>query len=86
MADIFKNYTVRLDSPLSDGEVVTNVSGSDFTFDQLPRALNCSAEGTLIVSMGSLVSQSLYVQPGINPYRVIKTHSGSADMTVIGLY
>jgi hypothetical protein len=86
MADIFVAKYKELESPLTSGEAA-DFSAADYTFEQLPRALNCSAEGTLVVDMGALVQESIHVVAGLNPYRVHKIYnSGSTAMTVVGMW
>lgn len=87
MADIFKNYTPRLESPLSQIELVpVGYTSSGYVFNQTPRAINCSSEGTLKVTMGSAVTASIYVTAGLNPYRIQAIHSGSSAGTIVGMY
>lgn len=85
--DDFSENSVRLSSPLVNGETAS-FSSTDYSFIKLPRALNCSTAGTLRVNMGSnLISQSIYVVAGLNPYRVSKIYSsGSTAMDVVGMY
>jgi len=87
MADKFKNYDTRLDSPLSVAENVTGSYAEDgYTFTQTPRAINCSEAGTLLVTMGSAVTSSIHVVAGLNPYRITHIHSGSTAGTIVGMY
>jgi hypothetical protein len=87
MADIFEGHLPRLESPLSKLEVVSSsYTSSGYIFEQTPRAINCSSDGTLLVTMGSSVTASLYVNAGLNPYRIEKIHSGSSAGTIVGLY
>jgi len=89
MADNFAGYNVGLESPLSKAEVATSLTASpqaDHTFATLPRAINCSAEGTLVVDMGGATGISIHVVAGLNPYRISKVYlSGSTVMTVVGM-
>ena len=89
MTDYFSGYKPGLDSPLSKAEVASSLSASpqgDHTFASLPRAINCSAEGTLVVDMGGATGISIHVVAGLNPYRVSKIYlSGSTVMTVVGM-
>ena len=87
MADIFEGHLPRLESPLDSMEIVTgSYSTSGYTFQQTPRAINCSQDGTLIVRMSNSVTASLYVTAGLNPYRVEQIYSGSSAGTIVGLY
>jgi hypothetical protein len=87
MADIFNSYSKRLESPLDSIELVTGSYSTDgYVFNQIPRAINCSSEGTIIVQMANLVTASLYVNAGLNPYRVHEIYSGSSAGTIVGLY
>jgi hypothetical protein len=87
MADIFEGHLPRLESPLDSIELVpVGYTGSGYTFNQVPRAINCSEEGTLIVRMSNSVTASLYVNAGLNPYRVQQIYSGSSAGTIVGLY
>lgn len=91
MADKFAEFRKGLDSPLTTGEVAAYSSvtspPTDHEFATLPRALNCSAAGVLKVDLGALTNQSITVVAGLNPYRVSKIyHTGSAAMTVVGMW
>jgi hypothetical protein len=87
MADIFEGHLPRLESPLNSMEIVTGSYATDgYIFNQTPRAINCSSEGTLIVRMSNSVTASLYVNVGLNPYRVEQIYSGSSAGTIVGLY
>lgn len=87
MADIFEGHLPRLESPLDSMEIVTgSYSTNGYIFQQTPRAINCSQDGTLIVRMSNSVTASLYVNAGLNPYRVEQIYSGSSAGTVVGLY
>lgn len=87
MADIFNSYSKRLESPLDSIELVpVGYTSSGYTFMQTPRAINCSTEGTLIIGMANAVTASLYVNAGLNPYRVQQIYSGSSAGTIVGLY
>ena len=87
MADIFQDHLPRLESPLDSMEIVTGSYSTDgYTFNQTPRAINCSTEGTIIVRMANSVTSSLYVNAGLNPYRVQQIYSGSSAGTIVGLY
>ena len=87
MADIFNSYSKRLESPLDSVELVTGSYSTDgYVFNQIPRAINCSSEGTIIVRMANSVTASLYVNAGLNPYRVQQIYSGSSAGTIVGLY
>ena len=87
MADIFEGHLPRLESPLNSIELVTGSYATDgYIFNQTPRAINCSAEGTLIVRLANSVTASLFVTPGLNPYRVEQIYSGSSAGTIVGLY
>lgn len=87
MADTFKTYSKRLESPLDSLEIVTgSYSTTGYTFNQTPRAVNCSSEGTLIVRLSNAVTASLYVNAGLNPYRIEQIYSGSSAGTIVGLY
>jgi hypothetical protein len=87
MADIFEGHLPRLESPLDSMELVTgSYSTTGYTFNQTPRAINCSSEGTIIVRMANAVTASLYVNAGLNPYRVQQIYSGSSAGTIVGLY
>lgn len=87
MGDRFKNYDTRLDSPLAVAENVTGSYAEDgYTFTQLPRAVNCSEAGTLVVTMGSAVTSSIHVVAGLNPYRIKTIHSGSSAGSIVGMY
>jgi hypothetical protein len=86
MADKFAAYFKRMDDPLDSGEVV-DYGSEDHVFTQVPRALNCSAAGTLVVDMSGLTAQAIYVVAGLNPYRVTKIYSSGSDaMTVVGMW
>jgi hypothetical protein len=87
MADVFKSYSKRLESPLDSMEIVTGSYSTDgYVFNQVPRAINCSSEGTVIVRMANSVTASLYVNVGLNPYRVQEIYPGSSAGTIVGLY
>jgi hypothetical protein len=87
MADIFKTYSKRLESPLDSIEIVTGSYATDgYLFNQIPRAINCSEEGTLIIRLANSVTSSLFVNAGLNPYRVEQIYSGSSAGTIVGLY
>jgi hypothetical protein len=87
MADIFEGHLPRLESPLNSMEVVTGSYATDgYIFNQTPRAINCSEEGTLIVRLANSVTSSLFVNAGLNPYRVEQIYSGSSAGTIVGLY
>ena len=87
MTDIFEGHLPRLESPLDSMELVTGSYSTDgYTFTQVPRAINCSSEGTIIVRMANSVTASLYVNAGLNPYRVQQIYSGSSAGTIVGLY
>lgn len=87
MADTFKTYSKRLESPLDSMEIVTgSYSTNGYIFQQTPRAINCSQDGTLIVRMSNSVTASLYVNAGLNPYRIEQIYSGSSAGTIVGLY
>jgi hypothetical protein len=87
MADIFNSYSKRLESPLDSIELVpVGYTSSGYLFQQTPRAINCSSEGTIIVEMANSVTASLYVNAGLNPYRVQQIYSGSSAGTIVGLY
>ena len=87
MADIFEGHLPRLESPLDSMEIVTgSYSTGGYIFQQTPRAINCSQNGTLIVRMSNSVTASLYVNAGLNPYRIEQIYSGSSAGTIVGLY
>ena len=87
MADTFKTYSKRLESPLDAVELVpVGYTSSGYIFSQTPRAINCSSEGTVIVRMSNTTTASLYVNAGLNPYRVEQIYSGSSAGTIVGLY
>ncbi len=87
MADIFENNFSELQSPLQYVELVpTSYTGSSYTFAQVPRAINCSIAGTLVVSLKNAVTASIYVNAGMSPYRVSTIHSGSSAGTIVGMY
>lgn len=87
MADIFKNAETRLDSPLKNAVSASYDASTNYVFEQLPRAINCSAEGTLRVTMGSATNIPIHVVPGLNPYRTSTIWSGSdSGVTVIGMW
>ena len=87
MADIFKEHLPRLESPLNSMELVpVSYTDSGYIFQQTPRAINCSQDGTLIVRMSNSVTASLYVNAGLNPYRIEQIYSGSSAGTIVGLY
>ena len=87
MADIFNGHLPRLESPLNSMELVpVGYTSSGYTFMQTPRAINCSTEGTLIVRMANAVTASIFVTPGLNPYRVEQIYSGSSAGNIVGLY
>lgn len=79
-------YTSGVDSPLTTGEVADFSAGNhDFTIR--PRALNCSADGVLVVDMGDLVEQQITVVAGMNPYRVTRIYNAGSDaLTVVGMW
>ena len=86
MGDKFGFTSAGLESPLESGELA-DYSAGDHAFTMTPRALNCSAAGSLSVDMGDLTAQAIYVVAGLNPYRVTKIYnSGSTAMTVIGMW
>jgi len=86
MADRFGGEPITLDSTYNSAEEA-DYSAGDYTFLEVPRALNCSADGVLQVDMqGTGTDVPLYVVAGLNPYRVTKIYeTGSAVMTVVGL-
>jgi len=87
MADIFNAYTKRLESPLDSLEVVPNdYTSTGYTFEQVPRALNCTTEGVLNVTMLNGIQADIFVTPGLNPYRVQTIHSGSSAGNIVGMY
>lgn len=86
MADTFQYTTVSLESPLVNA-AAADFSATDHTFATVPRALNCSAEGTLTVDIGSATSIAIHVVAGLNPYRVSKIYNtGSDAITVVGMW
>ena len=86
MADRFGGEPITLDSTYNSAEVA-DYSSDDYTFTEVPRALNCSADGVLKVDMqGTGTDVAIYVVAGLNPYRATKIYNtGSASMTVVGL-
>jgi hypothetical protein len=86
MADIFDAYSKRLESPLDSIEIAPDTHPTQgYNFTQKPRALNCSQDGTLRVSMNG-VTGSIAVIQGLNPYRVDALLSGSSTISVVGMY
>jgi hypothetical protein len=86
MSDAFGFDRPNLESPLTTGQLA-NFSSGNYDFPILPRALNCSAAGTLVVDMGSLTNQAIAVVAGLNPYRVTRIYnSGSTAMAVVGMW
>ena len=85
MADNYGSHFKRMVDPLANGELADFGAGAH-TFANLPRALNCSAEGSLVVDMGTLEEQAIHVVAGLNPYRVSKIYASSDAITVVGMW
>lgn len=85
MTNKFKRYMASMTGPLQNAEEA-DFSAADYEFQILPRALNCDADGTLVVDMGG-ETVTIYVVAGLNPYRVEKIYaSGSDAITVVGMW
>jgi hypothetical protein len=68
---------------------VANFSSSNYTFNEIPRYIKCSDEGTLIVDFYDSGTQiPLPVTKGVNPERITTIYSiasGSSNITVVGI-
>ena len=84
MADDFQNYVPGLESPGVEVERA-DFSTSDHTFASTPRAIFCSADGSLKVDTPKVTGATIQVSKGINSFRVTKIYQvGSDALTVDG--
>ena len=84
MPDNFARHAKGLSDPADTPERSTHAA-DDFAFEQVTRAITCSADGTLVVDTPSTLGATIQVFKGWNPVRLVGiTKAGSDTITVDG--